>query len=62
MIKGICYRVADWICRLCNMDFESDVVSEDWRSTVTVPLYNGKGERTECKNYKGIIIIIIIKQ
>ena len=44
------------------MDFESDVVSEDWRSTVTVPLYNGKGERTECKNYKGIIIIIIIKQ
>ena len=24
---------------------------EDWISAVIVPLYKGKGERTECKNY-----------
>ena len=32
------------------MAFESGVVSEDWRSTMIVPLYKGKGERIECKN------------
>ena len=47
MIKGG-DRVMDWIWRLCNMAFESGVVPEDWRSAMTVPLYKGKGERTEC--------------
>ena len=34
--------------------FENGVVPEDWRSAVTFPLYKGKGERTEWKNYRGI--------
>ena len=29
----------------------SGTVLEDWRSAVIVPLYKGKGERSECKNY-----------
>ena len=28
------------------MAFESDVLAEDWRSPVVVPLYNGKGKKT----------------
>ena len=24
---------------------------EDWRSAVIAPMYNGKGEKNECKNY-----------
>ena len=32
-------------------------VPEDWRSAVTVPLYKGKGKRTECKNYRGISLV-----
>ena len=36
------------------MAFENEVVSEDWRSAVIVPLYKGEGERTKCKNYRGI--------
>ena len=51
MIKGGGERVVDWIWRLCNMSFESDAVPEDWRSVMVVPLYKGKGEKTECKNY-----------
>ena len=54
MIKGGGDKVVDWIWKLCNMAFESDVVFEDWRSGVIVPLYKGKGERTECTNYRGI--------
>ena len=47
MIKGGSDRMEDWIWRLCNMAFESDFVSEDWRSGVIVPQYKGKGERTK---------------
>ena len=35
------------------MVFESGVVPEDWKSIVIVPLYKDKGERTECKIYRG---------
>ena len=60
MIKGGGNRVLDWIRRLCNMAFESGVVPEDWRSTVIVPLYKGKGERTECSNYKSISLLSVV--
>ena len=33
------------------MAFESGVMPEKWRYDVIVPLYKGKGERTECRNY-----------
>ena len=59
MIKGGGDRVVDWIWRLCNMAFENGVVPEDWRSAVIVPLYKSKGERTECKNYRGIILLSV---
>ena len=42
------------------MAFESGVVSEDWRSAVIVPLYKDKGERTECKNYRGISLVSVV--
>ena len=45
-IKGEGYRVVDWI-------------SEDWKSAVIVPLYKGKGERTECRNYTGISLLSV---
>ena len=34
------------------MAFERGVMPEEWRSVVIVPLYQGKGERNECKNYR----------
>ena len=47
IIKGGDDRVVDWIWRLCNIVFESGVVSEDWRSAAIVPLYKSIGERIE---------------
>ena len=41
------------------MAFESDVL-EDWRSTVIVPLYKSKGERTECNNYIDISLLSVV--
>ena len=61
MIKGEPDWVVDWISRLCYIAFESGGVSVDCRSAVIVPLYNGKGERYECKNYRGISLFIVEK-
>ena len=42
------------------MVFESGVVPEDGKSAVIVPLYKGKGEMTECKNYRGISFLSVV--
>ena len=54
--------VVDWIWRLCNVAFESGVVPEDSRSAVIVPLYKGQGERTECKNYRSINPLSLVRE
>ena len=41
------------------MAFESGVVPEDWKSAVIIPQYKGKGERTECKTYRGISLLSV---
>ena len=45
--------------RLCNIAL-SGVVPEDWRSTVIVPLYRGKGERMECSDYRSISLLNLV--
>ena len=62
MIKGGGNRVVDWIWRLCNRAFGNGVVLEDWRSNVIVPLYKGKGKRTECSNYRGISLLLWLEK
>ena len=42
------------------MAFESGVVPEGWRSVVIVLLYKGKGERTECSNYRSISLLSMV--
>ena len=60
IIKGGGDKVVDWISWLCNMAFESGIVPEHWRSAVIVLLCKGKGERTECKNYRGISLLSVV--
>ena len=42
------------------MTFENVVLPEDWRSAVIVSLYQGKGERTECKKYRRISLLSVV--
>ncbi len=32
---------------------------EDWRKGIIVPLYNGKDNREECNNYRGISLLSV---
>ena len=44
------------------MAFEIGVVPEDWRSSGIVPLYKGKRERNECKNYRDISMLSLVEK
>ena len=42
------------------MTFESFVVPKDRRSAEIVPLYKGKGKKSECKKYRFISVLSVI--
>ena len=44
------------------MAIESGGVPEDWRSAVIVPMNKFKGKRNECKNYRGVTLLSVVKK
>ena len=47
--------VLERLVRLLNLNFDTGVVCMDWRGAFIVPVYNGKGDKCECSNSRGIM-------
>ena len=39
------------ICNLCNGIVKEGSIPEDWKSSVVLPIYKGKGDPMECGSY-----------
>ena len=46
-----------WILDLCNGIVKEVSIPEDWKSSVVLPIYKGKGDPMECGSYRGIILL-----
>ena len=44
------YSIID-IPRMFNRYMESGIVLEGWKAACNIPIYKGKGDRSECGNY-----------
>ena len=42
-----------WILDLCNGIVKEGSIPEDWKSSVVLPIYKGKGDPMECGSYRG---------
>ena len=46
-----------WILDLCNYVVKEGSIPEDWKSSVVLPIYKGKGAPMECGSYRGITLL-----
>jgi len=46
-----------WIFDLCNGIVKEGSIPEDWKSSVVLPIFKGKGDPMECGSYRGIKLL-----
>jgi len=49
--------VTQWILHLCNGIMKGGCIPEDWKSSVVLPIYKGKGDPMECGSYREIKLL-----
>ena len=52
--------VLEWLVRLLNLSFDMVALPMDWHGACIVPLYEGKGDKCECSNSRGISLLSVV--
>ena len=42
----------EWLTSLCNLIVAQGRIPDDWRSSILLPVFKGKGDPMECENDK----------
>jgi len=45
------------ILDLCNGIVKEGCIPDDWKSSMVLPIYKGKGDQMECGSYRGIKLL-----
>ena len=45
------------LCKLFNCIMNTEQMPSDWRQSILIPIFKGKGDIQECKNYRGIKLL-----
>ena len=57
MLKAAGGTGVKWVTDLCNAIVSEGKIPEDWRKSLLIPVYKGKGDVLECGSYRGIKLL-----
>ena len=60
MLKEGGVTALEWLVRVFNICFMLSIVPVDWVIACMVPLYKGKGDVHECRNFRGISLLSVV--
>ncbi len=47
--------VVEWMWLTCECARKQGEVPDDWKKAIIVPLYKGKGSKSECSSYSSLL-------
>jgi len=47
----------EWLTSLCNLIVAQGRISDDWKSSILLPVFKGKGDPMECGSYRAIKLL-----
>jgi len=47
----------EWLTELCNAIVSEGAIPDDWKGSITIPVYKGKGDPLECGSYRAIKLL-----
>ena len=56
-IKNSIPQLSETYCKLFNKVLDTGDIPEEWMNGIILPLYKGKGSKTDCNNYRGITLL-----
>ena len=57
MLKASGEVGVEWLAELCNSVIRERKIPEDWKKSVIVPTFKGKGDPLECGSYRAIKLL-----
>ena len=57
MMKAAHVLSVDWLTDLCNMIVSEGKIPDDWKKSILVPVYKGKGDPLHCGSYRAIKLL-----
>ena len=57
MLKAAGDQDIEWLCELCNAIIVEREIPEDWKQTILLPIFKGKGAPLECGSYSAIKLL-----
>jgi len=47
----------EWLTSLCNLIVAQRRIPDDWKSSILLPVFKGKGDPMECGSYRAINLL-----
>ena len=47
----------EWLVELCNSILSEGHTPEEWKSSICIPIYKGKGDLLDCGAYRGVKLL-----
>ena len=47
----------EWLTCSCNLIVAQGRISDDWKSSILLPVFKGKGDLMECASYRAIKLL-----
>ena len=47
----------EWLTSLCNLILAQGRIPDDWKSSILLPVFKGKGDPMECGSYRAIKLL-----